>query len=77
MPDVGEQHGEMAKAQSLLLGGQAQFGDGPDQRIDHRIQETQQFVSAFQLFWSLRGARAQTCEKQHSYVSLLRPLILF
>lgn len=64
VPDVGEQHGEMAEAQSLLLGGQAQLGNGPDQSIDHRVQETQQLVSAFQLLRCLRGACAQICENQ-------------
>lgn len=59
--DVGEQHGEVAKPQSLLLGGQAQFGNGPDQSVDHRVQKPQQLVPALKLLCCLRGSRAQIC----------------
>lgn len=59
--DVGEQHGEVSQAQSLLLSRQAQFGYGPDQSIDHRVEQTQQLVPALQLLGRLRGARTQIC----------------
>lgn len=59
--DVGEQHGEVSEAQGLLLGRQAQFGNGPDQSVDHRVQQTQQLVPALQLLGRLRGARTQIC----------------
>lgn len=62
--DVGEQHGEVSKALSLLLGRQAHLGDGPDQSIDHGVEQTQQLVPALQLLGRLRGARAKICNTE-------------
>lgn len=66
--DVGKQHGEVSQAQSLLLGRQAQFGNGPDQSIDHRVEQTQQLVPALQLLGRLRGVRTQICNTEHGHM---------
>ncbi len=75
--DVGEQHGEVSEAQSLLLGRQAQFGNGPDQSINHRVQQTQQLVPALQLLGCLRGARTQICNTQQSNILTTDTFIIF
>ena len=67
--DVGKQHGEVSQAQSLLLGRQAQLGNGPDQSIDHRVQQTQQLGPALQLLGGLRGVRTQICNTEHGNMS--------
>lgn len=68
--DVGEQHGEVAEPQRLLLGGQAQFGNGPDQSIDHRVEQTQQLVPALQLLGRLRRAGPQIWRRQQMFSEL-------
>lgn len=67
MADVGQQQGEVSQAQRLLLCGQAQLGDGPDQGVDDRVQEAQQLAPALQLLGRLRGAGAEICSaREHS-----------
>lgn len=57
--DVGQQHGEVSQAQRLLLSAEAQPGDGPDQRVHHRVQQAQQPGPALQLLRRLGRSRAQ------------------
>lgn len=64
--DVGQQQGEVSQAQSLLLRGQAQFGDGPNQGVDHRVKQPQQLVPALQLLGRLRGACAKICSERQT-----------
>lgn len=64
MADVGQQQGEVPQAQSLLLRRQAQFGDGPDEGVYHRVEQLQQLVPALQLLGRLRGAGAEICRAQ-------------
>lgn len=71
MADVGQQQGEVSQAQRLLLCGQAQLGDGPDQGVDDRVQEAQQLAPALQLLGRLRGAGAKICSaREHSHTVL-------
>lgn len=70
VPDVAyvrKQHGEVAQAQSLLLVGQSQFGNGPDKCINYRVQEPKQLVPTLQLLGRLWGGCAQICNTQHEY----------
>lgn len=66
--DVGQQQSEVSQAEGLLLGGQAQLGDGPDQGVDDRVEQAQQFTAALQLLGRLRGTGAKICraEQRHT-----------
>lgn len=67
--NVGQQHGEVSQAQRLLLGRQAQLGNGPDQSIDHRVEQTQQLVPALQLLGRLWRACTQICRTRHTDIT--------
>lgn len=76
--DVGQQQGQVSQAQGLLLRGQAQLGDGPDQGVDDRVEEAQQLAPALQLLGRLRGAGAKICggERRHIYQKSLESKML-